>query len=71
MISTPIGAGLCSPAILIFNRSIRALLPQINREPININADNEHYKALKYIKINTLRAMTLAKNHFLLLQGLQ
>ena len=49
----PIGTGLPSPATLLFNRPIRALLPQMNREPININADEEHYKALKHIKVNT------------------
>ena len=31
----PIGAGLPSPATLLFKRPIRALLPQINREPID------------------------------------
>ena len=31
----------------IFNRPIRALFPQINREPFNINADNENYETLK------------------------
>ena len=42
----PINAGLPSPATLLFNRPIRALLPLMNREPININADGKHYKAL-------------------------
>ena len=50
---TAIVAGLPSPATLLFNRPIGALLAQINREPININADNEHYDALKHININT------------------
>ena len=31
----------------------------MNREPINFNADDENYKALKYAKINTLRVMIL------------
>ena len=35
------------------NRPVTALLPQINREPININADDEHYEAKMYVQINT------------------
>ena len=42
----PIGVGLPSPATLLFNRSIRSLLSQINRDPINYNADSESYKTL-------------------------
>ena len=37
----PIGAGLPNQATLLFNGPIRVLLPQINREPININADDK------------------------------
>ena len=33
-------AGLHSPVTLLFNRSIRGLLPQMNREPINTNNDD-------------------------------
>ena len=40
----PIGGGLPSLATLYFNRPIQALLPQINREPINCNADNENMR---------------------------
>ena len=52
-----IGLGLPSTAILLFNRPIRGLLPQINREPININSKDAQYEALKahqskYIKEN-------------------
>ena len=49
----PIGAGFPSPATLLFNRPIRALLPHINREPINLNADDGNYEALKHGKVNT------------------
>ena len=46
--SIPIGVGLPSSATFLFNRPIRALLLlQINKEPINFNADNEHYEMLK------------------------
>ena len=55
--STPIGTGLPSPATLLFNTLIRALLPQMNRDKINFNNDDEHYEVLKtcqekYIKGN-------------------
>ena len=57
MTSTPIGAGLPIPFTLLFNRPSRALLPNMNREPITFNADNEHYETLricqdKYINSN-------------------
>ena len=38
--STPIGAGLPSPAMLLFKRQIKSLLPQMLSEPININNDD-------------------------------
>ena len=52
-----VGNGLPSPVTLSFNRPIRALLLQINREQTNFNADDEHYEDLKthqdkYIKGN-------------------
>ena len=52
MRSMPIGAGIPSPAMLLLNRQIRALLPQINRETINFNADDIYYEALGNAKIN-------------------
>ena len=42
-----LGTGIPSPAMLLLNRSIRALWPQIGREPININKDAEYNEALK------------------------
>ena len=44
---TPIDVGLPSTATLLFNRPMGALLPQMNREPININAFDIHYEVLK------------------------
>ena len=41
----PVGAGLSSPATLLFNRPITGLLSQMNGEPIDIN--NDQYEALK------------------------
>ena len=53
--STPVDAGIPSPATLLFNRPIRSLLPQMNREPINIKNYNAYYEALKIMTVNTLR----------------
>ena len=55
MKSTPKGTALHSHRNLLFNRPIRALLPKMNREPINITADHEYYEILiacqdKYLK---------------------
>ena len=55
--STSIGVRLPNPATLLLNGWIKALSPQMNREPFNINADNRQYEALKvhqdtYIKGN-------------------
>ena len=44
--STLIGAGLPSPSMILFNRPIRALLPQVNRDIFNFNT-HEPYEALK------------------------
>ena len=43
----PIGPGLPSSAMLLFNRPRRGLLPQTNRELININNDDAQYEAPK------------------------
>ena len=45
--STPISTELPSPATLFFNRPIRVLLPQMSRDPININNNNDQYEAPK------------------------
>ena len=49
--STPIATGLPSPAILLFNRPINSLQPQMLRELISINNDDAQYKALQVYKI--------------------
>ena len=55
--STLVGACLPSPAMMLFNRTIRALLLQIGRQQTNTNNDYEFYEALQsrqeaYIKNN-------------------
>ena len=42
-----IGAGLLSLAVMLFNRLIRGLLPQMSRDPINVDNDDLHHEALK------------------------
>ena len=59
----PIGAGLPSPAALLFNRPIRGLSPQMNRGEININNDDAQYEVHKPFKVNTLRTMIFSKTH--------
>ena len=67
----PLSASLPSPATLSFNQPIRALLPQINREPININADVEHYNVLKACQDKYIKGNDTRKTHILFLLGLQ
>ena len=45
--SSPIGVGLLSAAMMLFNRLLRNLLPQMNRNPMNTNIDDMHYEALE------------------------
>ena len=40
--SVPTGAGSPSQATLLFYRTIRALLPQVNRAAINYHEDDEN-----------------------------
>ena len=44
MCFTPIGLGFLSPVTMLFDRLIRDLLPQMNRDPIGINNDDTHYE---------------------------
>ena len=62
--SMPIGAGLLTPAMLLFSRPERDVLCQMNREPININNDDAYYETLKacqnkYFKNNDTHKDTL------------
>ena len=45
--SVPVGTGLPSLTMMLFNRPIRAVLLQMGRKPIIINYDDEYYEALK------------------------
>ena len=50
MRSTLIDEEVSSPTTLLLNRTIRALLPQMNMGPINFNADDECHEALKTLR---------------------
>ena len=68
--STQIGVGLLSPGMMLYNRPIRDLLPQMNRHPIDINNDDMHYEALRCTKENMIRVKILKKILLSLLQEL-
>ena len=57
----PIGTGLPSLTMLLFNTPMRDLLPEMTGEPIDINNDDTQYETLNSTKINTLRTVILAK----------
>ena len=44
--STPLGPGVPSPAMLLFNCPIRGIMPIINRILITSNDDDDHYEEL-------------------------
>ena len=52
---TPLGTGLPSLAILLYKWLIRALQHQVNSKPINYNAHDENYKALKLCQDKCLK----------------
>ena len=64
MITSPVGTGVPSASTLLFNRPIRALVLQMNKEPISFMLMNI-IRPKKYGKINTLRAVIHTKTHFL------
>ena len=42
-----IGADPPSMVMMLFNRLIQQLLPQMNRDPINVDNDDQHGKELE------------------------
>ena len=44
--STPLGPGLSSSEMLLFNHPIQGIMPIVNRQPIKYYNDDEHYVAL-------------------------
>ena len=66
-----IGVGLLSPAMMLFNRPIRVLLSQMNRNPINVDNDDLRHKALEAHQRKMIRAKILKEILLFLLQELQ
>ena len=42
--TTPLGQGLPSPAMLLFNHPVRGIMPIKDRPAINIDNDDEHHQ---------------------------
>ena len=60
--STPLGLGLPSPTTLLFNHPIRGIMPIINRPPIDLNNDDEHYEALVKRQMKMIRIIILPES---------
>ena len=46
--TTPLGLGLPSPAVLLFNCPVRGIMPVVDRPPINVDNDDEHHQTLMH-----------------------
>ena len=57
--STPLVPGLPNPETLLFICPIRGIMPTINRPPIGVNNDDEHYEALVKKQTKMIRTMIL------------
>ena len=57
--STPIRVGLLSPVTVLLSGPVRGLLPQVNRDPININNCNMHDEAIEACQRKLIRARCL------------
>ena len=44
--TTPLGKGLPSPAMLLFNCPVKCIMSVIDRPSINIDNDDEHHQTL-------------------------
>ena len=52
--SMPIGAGILSPAMMLFKRLISGLLLQMNRDSINVDNDDLHCETLGPAKVKMI-----------------
>ena len=41
--TTPLGQGLPSPAVLLFNHLVHGVMPMIDRKPVSVDNDDEHH----------------------------
>ena len=55
----PIGPGLGSAATLLFNHPTRGTIPGVNKLPISLNNDDEHYQALVKRQMKMIAIMML------------
>ena len=46
--TTPLGQGLPRPATLLFNCPVCGIMPVMDREPINVDNDDEHHNILMH-----------------------
>ena len=46
--TTPLGLGLPSPAMLLFNCPVRGIMPVMDRPPINVDNEDEHQQTLMH-----------------------
>ena len=42
--TTPVGQGLQSPAMLLFNHPVHGIMPVLDRKPVSVDNDDEHHK---------------------------
>ena len=61
--ATPLEPGLLSPATLLFNHPIQGIMPIINRLPINIDSDEEHYEVLANRQTKNDKNYDTARNY--------
>ena len=46
--TTPMGQGIPSCAMLLFNCPVRGIMPVMDRPPINVDNDDEHHQTLMH-----------------------
>ena len=46
--TTPLGQGLPSPAMLLFNFPVRGIMPVMDRPPINVDNDDKNHQTLMH-----------------------
>ena len=65
----PLEPGLPSPAMLFFSHAMQGIMPKINRIPINLGNNDDHYEALVKRQIRNDRNYDTARNYDLFLKG--
>ena len=60
--TTPLGQGLPSPAMLLFNCLVCGIMPVMDRKPTKIDSDDEHHKNLMHRQGKMTKTMILQKS---------